>query len=134
MPTITVPMATKLGRRITYLDGLLPKSHMTLWSPDLSRSHEKVKPLYLHYWSSCSYQTWWDDNLPWWARTHKVTWMTLRLHGLVRSCDSLRSLYIYHHSAYGHQTCQACDLPGEASTHVVTQTFGHVVMRDHVTN
>ena len=47
--TTRVPMATKLGRMVTHLDGLLPLK---------SRSRDDLKPLYLHYHSAYGNETW----------------------------------------------------------------------------
>ena len=37
---------------------------MTLWSRGLARSHDKLKPLYLYYYSPYGHQTWLDSDLP----------------------------------------------------------------------
>ena len=57
----------------------------------------------------CSYKIWWQAkaNLP----NYQIT--------------NLPS---------GHQTWWDGDLPFIASTNKVTQTFGHVVLQDHITN
>ena len=39
-----------------------------------SRSHDKLKTLYLYYQSAYGYQTWQDGNLPWWVPAHKFKW------------------------------------------------------------
>ena len=46
---------------------------MTLWSSGFIRSHDKLKPLYLHYQRAYGHQTWQDGNLPWWTPACKVT-------------------------------------------------------------
>ena len=44
-----VPMATKLGRMITYLEGLLPIKSHNPWIRSLAKLHEEIEALYLHY-------------------------------------------------------------------------------------
>ena len=48
---VIMPIAIKVARMITYLDELLPKSHMTFWSSGLVRSHGKLKSLYFQAYS-----------------------------------------------------------------------------------
>ena len=48
-------------------------SHVTLWSCVLTRSHDKLKPFYLHYNNAYDHQTWLNCDLPWRNSTHKVT-------------------------------------------------------------
>ena len=43
---ITVPMATKFGRGLTYLKRPLTISHLALWSSGPARSRDKQKPLF----------------------------------------------------------------------------------------
>ena len=45
---------------------------MTLWSCDLARSREKIKPLYLHYHNIYGHQTSKDGDISWQAPNHKV--------------------------------------------------------------
>ena len=47
---------------------------MTLWSRDLVRSRNKLKPLYFHYPSAYGHETWQNDDFAWWAPTYNVTW------------------------------------------------------------
>ena len=53
---------------------------MTSWSWGLARSHDKLKPLYLHYHSIHGLYTWQDNHLPWEAsinsqcRTQSFFW------------------------------------------------------------
>ena len=57
-------MATKLGKVITYHEGLQPiKAYDSLRG--LFQSHDKIKTLYLHYQSAYGHQTRKDGNLPW---------------------------------------------------------------------
>ena len=51
-------MVTKLGKMVTYLDGLLPTKLQKPLTRGLARSLDKVKPLYLHCHSYYGYQTW----------------------------------------------------------------------------
>ena len=74
--SIKAPMATKLGRMVTYLDFLLLiKSHdpLIMWSCKIMW---KLKSFYLHYHSAYGHRTWQDGNLSWWALACKVTWQT----------------------------------------------------------
>ena len=71
--TTTVPLTSKLGRMVNYLDWNLPESHMTLWWRGLAKSRDKLKPLYLHNHSVYDHQTCKDGDLPWGAPSDKVT-------------------------------------------------------------
>ena len=57
------------------IEGLLPISHMTLWSRNLKGSLGKLKPLFLHYHSVKGHQTQQGDDLLWGAPTFKVPWL-----------------------------------------------------------
>ena len=90
----TVLMAT-LGRMVTYLEGYLAIKPMEIKIGDHSRSGDKSKPLYLHYQSVYSHQTWQDSGLPWGANTHndtlntlffKITWQTETIIFLLPQC------------------------------------------------
>ena len=52
-----MPMATKFGKIVTYLD---------------SNLRERLKPLYLHFQRAYGHQTWQNGNMPWWTPAHKV--------------------------------------------------------------
>ena len=52
-------MATKLGRMVTYLEGLPIKSSAL----GVAKSRDKLKPLYLHYHSAYGSQAWQDADL-----------------------------------------------------------------------
>ena len=55
-----MPMATNLGKMVTYYEGLPPvKLHDPLitWS---SETHDKLETWYLHYQSAYGHQTWQD--------------------------------------------------------------------------
>ena len=82
----------------------------TLWSRDLVRSCDKLKPVYLYYHSAYDHQTWQDAKLPWAILTHKVTLLFGHVDHVTRSCGKLKSLYFHYHSVYGNQTCQVGDL------------------------
>ena len=81
-------MVTKLGRIVTYFEGRL--SHMTLWSYDLVRSQDNLKPLYPDYHS------FWPPNLGglWLtlSGSHPENYTTLWSHGLERLRDKLKLL------------------------------------------
>ena len=72
MSTITVPMATKLGRVLTYLEALLPKklycSWMT-WSSKITWQIISPLPWFL------GHQTWQVGDLPWETPIYEVTWI-----------------------------------------------------------
>ena len=51
-------MATKPGRVVTYLEGLLPNFIMTLYPRGFAKSRNKLKTSYLHYRSAYENQTW----------------------------------------------------------------------------
>ena len=57
--TTRVPLATNLSRMITYLAGLF----LNLWSCGLARSSDKLKQLYLYYYSGYGHQTWQVSDL-----------------------------------------------------------------------
>ena len=46
----------------------------------------------------------------------------------------LKTLYLYYHNGYGHLVWQGGDLPWETPICKMTQTFDHLVLRDHLTN
>ena len=46
--------------------------------------------------------------------------------------QSLQTSYFHYRNVYGYQTWQGGDLPWRAPTHNITETFGHVVLQDHV--
>ena len=54
--TTRVSLATKFVRMVTYLDRLQPIKTHDLSSRGLARSHDILKPSYLHY------QAWQDDE------------------------------------------------------------------------
>ena len=54
-------MAMKLGRMVAHLEcPTFTKSHNPC---DHAKSHDKLKPLYLHYHSAYGDQTWWNGYL-----------------------------------------------------------------------
>ena len=59
-----MPTATKLGRMLTYLNGLLPTKSDVLWSCGRVWSRDKLESLYLCYQSVYGHETWQDGNLP----------------------------------------------------------------------
>ena len=62
-----MPMATKLGREVTYSEGL------PLIKCDPVTSRNQLRLLYLHYHSVYGHDIWWDGDLSWRAPDHKVT-------------------------------------------------------------
>ena len=57
-------MTTKLGRIVTYFEGLVLIKYMTLSSRVLTRSRDKLKSLYLHHGGAYGHQTWQYGDLP----------------------------------------------------------------------
>ena len=68
-----MPKATKHGRMVTYIDGVLPKKSHCILSLGLAKSFDKPKS-YLHDHSFYGHQTQQNGGLPWAAPTHKITW------------------------------------------------------------
>ena len=83
-----MPMATKLGRMLTYFNGLLPTKSDVLWSCGRVWSRDKLESLYLCYQSVYGHETWQDGNLPYLS----CPWFYMALYsrGLVRSRDNLK--------------------------------------------
>ena len=67
---------------------------MTLQSRGLARSHDKLKPLYLHYHNAYDHKTWHGGELPRVASTHKATW----LHKA-----GIKNLFVCRHPTQGLQ-------------------------------
>ena len=131
--TTTVPMVTKLGRMVTYLDGLLPiKSHDPLitccceimWQPKIIIS---LLPQCLWPYNLAGY---WTTMRGFYSKYQSVLWSS----GLERSRDKLKQLYLRYHNIYGQKTCRNGDLTWLIFTHKVKWPYNHVVLQDHVTN
>ena len=60
--TTTIHMTTKLGNGVTYHEETHEEVKQALESGDLSRSREKLKPLYLHYYNLYDRKTWQDGD------------------------------------------------------------------------
>ena len=131
--TITVPMATKLDKMVTYFDGLLRiKLHDSLitWSCKITWQTKIIlsslpKCIWLPHLARPSLTL--MGSCPW-------SCMILRLGGFVRSRDSIKSLYLYYHNIHHHKTRQDNDLPWLSFTHKVKWPHNQVVLWDHVTN
>ena len=63
MSTTTTPMAIRLGKVVTYHKKLSPIKSYDPLITCLTRSRDKLKPLYLHYHNVYSHQTWQDGDL-----------------------------------------------------------------------
>ena len=117
--TTIVPLAIKLARMVTYLEGLLfikSFNALIMWS---CKATWKTK-------------IWPDANLTWWARTYKVT---LPFDHMVPWGHLTNySNFISSTSVYGHQTWYEGDLHQVAPSHKVTWLFWPVVLLDHVKN
>ena len=124
--TTTVPIATKLGRMIICLDGLLPvKSHDCLitWSWEITRQNKTtISPLSERLWLP-NLAEWWHTLMGSCLQSHITLWSHI-----VRSCDKLKSVYLHYHSAYGYQTWQDGNLPWWAPAHKVTWLFDRMVL------
>ena len=59
-----MPMATKLGRMLTLVKRFLTIKLLDSLSHGLAGSINKLKPLYLHYYSVYDHQTWHYVDLP----------------------------------------------------------------------
>ena len=128
-----VPMATKLGRMITYLDSLLPlksQDPLITWSCEITW---QTKLLYIHVvlqsYVTNDHQTWQGGDIPWRAPTHKLI---SQWRGFVRSRDMLKTLRLCLHSSNGHQVWQGGDLPWLTSTHKFTLKY--MLTRGPMTN
>ena len=62
-------MAPKFDRMVTYIEGLLPIMHSTLWPHGLVRSRNKLN---LYYHNACDHQTWQDGDKSCAAPTHDM--------------------------------------------------------------
>ena len=124
--TTTSPLTIKLGRIVTYFDWLLSiksHDHLITWSCKITWQ-TIIVPLVTKLGRIVTYL---DRFLLIKSQNPLIKW----------SCEimrQLKTLYLHYDSACGHQTWRANNLSWEASTHNVTLQFGHVVLRDHVTN
>ena len=59
----TMPMATKHDRMVITLRGSYPQFYLTFWSLGLIKSHDKLKPFYLHCHNAHGQQTWQGGDL-----------------------------------------------------------------------
>ena len=69
--TSTIPMATKLGKMVTYCWKTPPTKSCDLL---IKWSRDKCKILYLHFRNTYGHQTWQSDNLPWGDPNFKIRW------------------------------------------------------------
>ena len=68
-----MPKVTKPGRIVTYLDEVLPKSHIVFY-PLVLQNHVTNQNHYLQDHSFYGHQTQQNGGLPWPAPTNKITW------------------------------------------------------------
>ena len=71
--TTTTPIATKLGRVVTYVKGILPKKSHCSWVTYFCEITWQFKT-YLHYHNAYSHQTWQGGSQLGGTPTHNVTW------------------------------------------------------------
>ena len=128
-------MAAKLGRIVTYLEGLLAKSYLIIWSCEITRKTKVILSPLLVATSVdvAGHQTWQGGKLHWEGPTHNFTQPFGHVF-LPRPPDKLKQLYLYYQNAFGHQIRQGGGLPWGAPTHEVSWTFNHMVLRDHAKN
>ena len=122
-------MATKLGRMVAHLTGLLPIKSQKFWSCGLAKSRGKTKPLYIHCHSAYSHQT---RMLTYLESLPLIKLLDPFSRVLERSRDKLKSLYLHYHSTYSQQTCQVEDLL-EGFLLYRHMTFNWVFLLDYVT-
>ena len=123
-------MATKLGRMVTYIDGLTPINlHQPLitWSWGITC---KLKSLYLYCHRAYDHRTWQAGYLPLGVSTHNV----IPPLSLARSRNKLKPLYLHYHNIYGHKTRQCDELLWLPFTHKFKWPYNHLVLWDHMTN
>ena len=128
-----MPMATNVGRIVTYLAEPLPiESHEPLITCSC-KILRKAKTII-----SSLTQCLWPPNLTgWWITLmDSCLWSptTLWPRGLVRSRDNIKSLYLHYHSAYVHQTWQDDDLLWLSFTHKAKLPYNHLVLWEFVTD
>ena len=103
-----MPMATKLGRMVIYLERLLPiksHDHIITWSWKITWETKNISLLP---------QCLWAQNLAgWWLtlRSSYPCYFTLWSSGIGKLRDKLKSLYLHYHNVFGHKTWQDGDLP-----------------------
>ena len=129
--TTAMPIAPKLGRMITYLDGRPPiKSNESLitWFFYIvlkTKSIMSAPRLYL-----------WPQNMAsWWLTlrgSHPDSHMTFLSSSLARWRGKLKT-YLSQYNIYGHQTWQSDDIQWGVPIQV-TWCFDHKVLWGHVTN
>ena len=71
--TTTTPIATKLGRVVTYVKGILPKKSHCSWVTYFCEITWQFKT-YLHYHNAYNHQTWQGGSQLGGTLTHNVTW------------------------------------------------------------
>ena len=123
-------MATKLGKMVTYIDGLTPINlHQPLitWSWGITC---KLKSLYLYCHRAYDHRTWQAGYLPLGVSTHNV----IPPLSLARSRNKLKPLYLHYHNIYGHKTRQCDELLWLPFTHKVKWPYNDLVLWDHMTN
>ena len=123
---VLVPMTTKRGRMVTYLEELIAIKSLKHFN--FVRSRDKLKPLYLHYKSTSCHQTWCEGDIPGEAPNNKVTLIT-------SSCKvtSCKSPYIST-TRDSMRIWQDDDLPWWVPTYKFIWPFDQVALKDHVTN
>ena len=130
--------ATRIGRVLTYLEGLLPQNlHGCLvkWSCEIIWQIKTIifplsqclgpKAWQIKNIISSLPQCLWPTNLSrWWHTMTKSRVLQSRV--FVRSHGILGMLYFHSQKTYEHQTRQGGDLPWQAPTLKVTWHFDHV--------
>ena len=113
-----VLMATRLGKMITYLDGLLPIKSLgplITWSYEITWQTKSIISLIPQYLRPLNLVGYWLSL----RGSYRYSHLTIYLSGLAWSRDNLNAFYLYHYNTYGHQTWQGCDIPWRSLTHTV---------------
>ena len=127
-------MTTKLGRMVTYFEGLLTiRSLIPLitWCCKVTwQTKTIISPIP---------QCLWPPNLlGWWLTlscSDPQSYSTLWSHDSAKSRDKQKLSYIHYYKAYNHQTWQNGDhLPWGAPIVIATWPFNHVILLEDMAN
>ena len=121
-----VRMATKFGRMINYLNGLLIMKSLDpfiMWTCEIAWQTKSVISLIPKCLQPQNVVGYWPTLRGSYVCSH----LTLQLGGVVRSKDKLKT-YLYYYNSYGQETWQSGDMPWRASTYKVTWFLNQVVL------
>ena len=97
---VLVPMTTKRGRMVTYLEELIAIKSLKHFN--FVRSRDKLKPLYLHYKSTSCHQTWCEGDIPGEAPNNKV--IQSFDHVVLQGHVLQKPVYLYYKRLYENLT------------------------------